>query len=326
MRYVVGVDVGGTNVVVGTLAEDGTSLRGLMTEPTHLDGGPDATVSQITRLVLASLTATREELGSDTEIIGVGIGSPGPLDTESGTVLLTPNLRWTNMPLRDRVSSAVGLPASLDNDANCAVLGEWWCGAARGGRVVVGLTIGTGIGGGIVLDGEIFHGASGVAGEIGHATIDQTGRLCNCGNYGCLEAYASGPAIARRALEGLEAGAPSRLPEYVGGDLSRITAQTVSEAARDGDTFCLDVIRETALFLGGAIANLVNIFNPDTVVICGGVTLAGNHLFEPLYNQVRRRAFAPAVGACKIVAGALPGTAGVYGAVASFNAQTRAKA
>jgi glucokinase len=325
MSYVVGVDVGGTNVVVGTVPEDGRNLYGKMTEPTDINGGPDAVVNQITKLVLASLASARKELGNDIEIIGVGIGSPGPLDTESGTVLMTPNLGWTNMPLRDRVSKAVGLPATLDNDANCAVLGEWWRGAAQGGEVVLGLTIGTGIGGGIVLDGEIFHGASGVAGEIGHATIDQTGRRCNCGNYGCLEAYASGPAIARRTLEGLEAGAPSKLPEYVGGDLARITARTVSEAARDGDTFCLDVIRETAHFLGGAIANLVNIFNPDTVVICGGVTLAGDHLFEPLYNQVRRRAFAPAVEACRIVAGTLPGTAGVYGAVASFNAQTRAR-
>jgi glucokinase len=325
MSYVVGVDVGGTNVVVGTLSEDGSSIYGLVKEPTDLEGGPYQTVDQITRLVLASLSSAREELGNSIEVIGVGIGSPGPLNTESGIVLLTPNLGWTDMPLRDRVGGAVGLPATLDNDANCAVLGEWWRGAAQGGRVVLGLTIGTGIGGGIVLDGEIFHGASGAAGEIGHATIDQTGRRCNCGNYGCLEAYASGPAIARRALEGLQAGAPSRLLEYAEGDLSRITAQTVSEAARDGDTFCLDIIRETAHFLGGAIANLVNIFNPDTVVICGGVTLAGDCLFDPLYNQVRRRAFAPAVEVCRIVAGTLPGTAGVYGAVASFVSQTRTR-
>jgi glucokinase len=323
MSYVVGVDIGGTNVVVGTLPKDGNSFHGLLTEATDLSGGPDAVVNQITRLVSGSLSATRKELGNDIEVVGVGIGSPGPLDTRSGMVLMTPNLGWTNMPLRDRVSTAVQLPATLDNDANCAVLGEWWRGAAQGGEIVIGLTIGTGIGGGIVLGGEIFHGASDVAGEIGHASIDQAGRRCNCGNYGCLEAYASGPAIARRAVEGLEAGSPSRLPEYVDGELSQITARTVSEAARDGDTFCLDVIRETAHFLGGAIANLINIFNPDTVVICGGVTLAGDHLFDPLCNQVRRRAFAPAVGACRIVAGNLPGTAGVYGAVASFKAQTR---
>ncbi|MFQ5704584.1 MAG: ROK family protein [Gemmatimonadales bacterium] len=326
MSMIVGVDVGGTNVVVGTMSESGDDLYGLVTEPTLKELGPDAVVDQIVQMVDRSIASTRQMLGEDNiEIIGMGIGSPGPLDTASGTVLLTPNLGWTDMPLRDRVSAATGLPATLDNDANCAALGEWWKGAAQGGRVVLGITIGTGIGGGIVLDGQIFHGASDVAGEIGHASINQTGRLCKCGNYGCLEAYASGPAIAQRATEGIEAGSASRLPEYVGGDLSKITAKSVSEAARDGDEFCLDVIRETAQYLGGAIANLVNIFNPDYVVVCGGVTLAGDDLFEPLRNQVRLRAFRPAVLACTIAAGTLTGTAGVYGAVASFKIQKKRK-
>src|SRR3989454_6596206 len=122
------------------------------------------------------------------------------------TLFRSPNLGWTNFPLRDRVVQALGLPATLDNDANCAIFGEWWRGAARGANHVVGLTIGTGIGGGIVLHGEIYHGASDIAGEIGHMTIDSNGRRCKCGNYGCLEAYASGPAIAARAVEGIEAG------------------------------------------------------------------------------------------------------------------------
>jgi glucokinase len=321
MRYIIGVDIGGTNVVVGAVAEDGSSLHGQCKERTDLSAGPQGTVDQVNRLVQKSLAAARKELGEGIEVVGIGVGSPGPLDTRSGTVLLTPNLGWTEMPLRDLVSKAAGLPATLDNDANCAVLGEWWRGAAQGGSVVLGLTIGTGVGGGIVLDGKIFHGASDAAGEIGHASIDQSGRKCNCGNYGCLEAYVSGPAIARRAVEGLEAGANSRLTEYVAGDLSAVTARTVSQAAREGDAFCLDVIRETAHYLGGAVANLLNIFNPDVVVICGGVTLAGDHLFEPLCDQVRRRAFRPAVQACRIVPGSLPGTAGVVGAVASHRAQ-----
>jgi glucokinase len=323
MRFVVGVDLGGTNLRVGTVAEDGSALHCLRKEHTALGGGPGGTVEQIVRLVGESLSATREELGqSDLEVVGVGIGSPGPLDTESGRVLTTPNLGWIDMPLRDMVSEGIGLPATLDNDANCAILGEWWRGAAQGGRVVVGLTIGTGIGGGIVLDGKIFHGASDAAGEIGHASIDATGRRCKCGNYGCLEAYAAGPAIASRAVEGIEDGAKSGLADYVEGDLSAVTAETVSQAANDGDAFCLEVITETARFLCGAVASIVNVFNPDVVVICGGVTLAGDHLFEPLFRQVRRRAFRPAVEACHIVPGILPGTAGVFGAVASFNAQT----
>jgi glucokinase len=326
VRHIVGVDLGGTNIVVGTVAEDGSSLHGLLTGPTPVQQGPDAVVEHIARLIKDSIAAARKETGRGLELAGVGIGAPGPLDTRRGIVRLAPNLGWHDMPLRDRVEQAVGLRASLDNDANCATLGEWWLGAARGGKIVVGITIGTGIGGGLVIDGRLFHGASDVAGEIGHTTIDSTGRRCKCGNYGCLEAYASGPAIALRAVEGLESGAPSRLPEYVQGDLARITAQTVYEAAHDGDEFALDVVRETARFLGIGVANIVNIINPDVVVVCGGVTLAGDRLFIPLRREVSRRAFRPAVEACRIVAGSLTGTAGVYGAAAAFKTLTQGAA
>jgi glucokinase len=258
-------------------------------------------------------------------IAGLGIGAPGPLDTKRGVVLLTPNLGWTNFPLRDRLQTELNLPATLDNDANCAIFGEWWRGAARGARHVVGLTVGTGIGGGIVLDGAIYHGASDIAGELGHMTIDSTGRRCKCGNYGCLEAYASGPNIAARAVEGIEAGADTALPTYVHGNLERITAQVVYEAAHDGDEYALEVVRDTAKFLGAGVSNVINIFNPEVVVICGGVTLAGDRLFVPLRSEVKRRAFKPAVEVCRIVPGELTGTAGVYGAAAVFMRHTWGK-
>ncbi|MCH7875580.1 MAG: ROK family protein [Gemmatimonadetes bacterium] len=322
MRLIVGVDLGGTNIVVGTLPEDGSAVYGHQLQPTPVAEGPDAVVGRIVELIGKSLTATKRELGTDDlNLAGVGIGSPGPLNTQTGIVVMTPNLGWRNMPLRDRIADATGLAATLENDANCATLGEWWRGAAQGAQHVVGLTVGTGIGGGVVLDGKILHGASDVAGEIGHMTIDMTGRLCKCGNYGCLEAYASGPNIAARAVEELLAGAVTKLPDYVGGDLDRITAQVVYEAARDGDELALDVVRDTARVLGVGIATLVNILNPEIVVVAGGVTLAGDRLFAPLRAEVKRRAFRPAVDACRIVPGALPGTAGVYGAVASFKQQ-----
>jgi glucokinase len=323
MRLIAGVDIGGTNVVVGTVPEDGSSIHGVTTEPTHLEEGPEGTIAQVTRLVGESIDKTTEVLGAGAfEVIGVGIGAPGPLNRKSGTVRVSPNLGWVDMPIRDGTSNALGLTATLENDANCAIFGEWWHGAAKGGHVVVGVTIGTGIGGAMIIEGRIFHGVSDAAGEIGHASIDTTGRRCKCGNYGCLEAYAAGPAIAARAVEGIEAGARSNLVELVGGDLSQVTAKTVSEAAMSGDHYCVEVIRETAHFLGSAVANLVNIFNPDIVVICGGVTKTGDYLLEPLRNQVVRRAFAPSVEACTIVPGTLPGTAGVYGAVKSFITQT----
>jgi glucokinase len=317
VRYVVGIDIGGTNLVAGTVAEDGSELLGLVAEPTLPEQGADAVIARIERLARASMAAARGK-----EIAGVGIGAPGPLDTKRGIVLLTPNLGWVNIPLRDRLSDMLGLPATLDNDANCAIFGEWWRGAARGARHVVGLTVGTGIGGGIVLDGTIYHGASDVAGEIGHMSIDLTGRRCKCRNYGCLEAYASGPAIAARAVEGIEAGADTALPTYVRGDLAQITAQVVYEAANDGDAFALEVVHETAKFLGAGVANMINVFNPEVVVICGGVTLAGDTLFIPLRSEVKRRAFRPAVDACRIVPGELTGTAGVYGAAAVFMRHT----
>ncbi len=317
MRYVVGIDIGGTNIVAGPVAEDGSELLGLVSEPTFPEQGPDAVLERIARLARASMAAARGK-----EIAGVGIGSPGPLDTTRGVVLVTPNLGWTNFPVRDRLAAALGLPATLDNDANCAIFGEWWRGAARRAEHVVGLTIGTGIGGGIVLGGRIYRGASDIAGEIGHMTIDSTGRRCKCGNYGCLEAYASGPAIAARAVEGIEAGAETSLPQYVGGDLAKITAQLVYEAAHDGDDFAREVVKDTAKFLGAGVANVINIFNPEVVVICGGVTLAGDQLFVPLRSEVKRRAFKPAVDACRIVPGELSGTAGVYGAAAVFMQRT----
>ena len=322
MRWIVGVDLGGTNIVVGTVAEDGSALHGLLTRPTPVEAGPGAVVDRIVSMVRQSVESTRAALApGPVEVEGVGIGSPGPLNTRTGVVLLTPNLGWRDMPLRDLVGRGLELPATLDNDANCATFGEWWRGAGRGGRIVVGVTIGTGIGGGVVIDGQVFHGASDVAGEIGHMTIDSTGRRCKCGNYGCLEAYASGPAIAARAMEGIESGAPSRLPGYVDGNLPALTAQLVYEAARDGDAFALEVVKDTAHFLGIGVANIVNILNPDIVVVCGGVTLAGDHLFLPLRAEVKRRAFKPAVDACRIVPGTLPGTAGVFGAVAAFKTQ-----
>ena len=317
MRFVLGIDIGGTNLVVGSVAEDGSALHALASEPTQAEAGSSDVLDRLVALAQGAIAETRRQVPG-AEIAGVGVGAPGPLNTRSGIVLLTPNLGWVNLPLRRIIHDRLGLPAALDNDANCAVLGEWWVGAARGARHAIGLTIGTGIGGGLILEGRLYHGASDVAGEIGHTTIDTEGRRCKCGNYGCLEAYASGPNIALRAREALEAGAESLLRGRVSGHLGRITAQTVYEAAAEGDELALEVVNDTAKFLAVGVANLLNVFNPEVVVVCGGVTLAGDHLFVPLRREVARRAFKPAVTACRIVPGELVGTAGVYGAAKVF--------
>ena len=321
-RYVIGVDLGGTKISVGAMHADGTSRHAMHSQPTLAADGADAVVGRIVSMISTTIAQTMQETGAAREdFLGVGIGSPGPLDRKRGLVITTPNLGWTNFPLRDRVAEESGLRATLDNDANCATLGEWWIGAAQGAQNVVGITIGTGIGGGLILDGKLYHGASDAAGEIGHTTIDSTGRRCNCGNYGCLEAYASGPAIANRAREALVLTPDSIIVEMAGGNPADITAQMVYDASGKGDELARDVVRETARFIGTGVANLLNIFNPDVVVLAGGVAQAGEDLFGPLRAEVRRRAFKPAVDACRIVAGELDGAAGVVGAVATYLAE-----
>jgi glucokinase len=321
-RWVVGVDIGGTNLVVGLIPAEGGAPMGLRSRATNPERGADACVDDIVRMAEEAIEETlAEHGGSRADVAGVGIGCPGPLDLDAGVVIATPNLGWTDYPIRDRISNALRLSATLDNDANCATYGEYWQGAGRGVKNLVGVTLGTGIGGGVILDGRIARGASGSAGELGHTTIDFTGRRCACGNYGCLEAYASGPNIAARAREGLEVGYESVLTELVDGDLERLTALTVYEALVLGDEYAHEVMRETAKILGAGIANIVNLLNPEVVVVVGGVTRAGDHLFVPLRSEVRRRAFASAVAACRILPGELPETAGVVGAAGVFVAE-----
>ena len=309
--FVLGIDIGGTNYSIGAISADGRRVAVLSSEPTLAEAGADDVMARIIRRGRQVMEETRAaQPGS--RFLGAGAGAPGPLNTKTGIVLLTPNLGWEDFPLRDRLEEGLGLSVAIDNDANCAVLGEWWCGAARGTKDAIGFTIGTGIGGGIVIDGRLYHGASDCAGEVGHTTIDSNGRRCGCGNYGCLEAYASGPAIAQRAVEALESGEESSLRRIAGEDYAGITAQTVYEAAHQGDRLAGEVVHDTAEFLGIGIANLVNIFNPEVVVICGGVRRAGDLLFVPLRREVAKRAFKPAVAAVRILPSELeiPGVQG----------------
>ena len=323
-QFIIGVDLGGTKIFAGAVSLDGAHTSGMRSIATQPELGAEGVVDRIIGLIEGVVLDTMNETGATRkDFIGIGLGAPGPLDREKGLVVVAPNLGWKDFPLRDRVSSRLHLPATLDNDANCATVGEFWLGAARGARNVVGITIGTGIGGGLIFNGELYHGSSDVAGEIGHTTIDVNGRHCKCGNYGCLEAYASGPAIATRAREALaREDNASMLTSLVDGQLDRITAELVYDAAKKGDGVANEIVRDTARYLGAGIATLLNVVNPDVVVVAGGVTRAGDALFAPLRTEVRRRAFKPAVQAARIVPAELPGTAGVIGAVATFKMET----
>jgi len=321
-RWVVGVDIGGTNLKVGVVPVAGGEPLALATRPTRPTRGADAAVADIGEMVDEVVArAVAAHGGTRARLLGVGIGCPGPLDLAEGRVVETPNLAWPGYPIRDRVAERVGLPAFLDKDANCATYGEWWQGAARGARSAVGVTLGTGVGGGLVLDGRLARGATGVGGELGHMTIDREGRRCGCGNRGCLEAYASGTNIAARAREGLAARADSAMTGLVDGDLSRLTAETVHDALLLGDAYAHDVMAETGRILGVGLASVVNLLNPEVVVLVGGVMRAGDHLMAPLRDEVARRAFPSAVAACRIVAGQLGQAAGVVGAAGVFVAE-----
>jgi glucokinase len=319
-QFIIGVDLGGTKIFAGAVSLDGARTSGMRSIATQPELGDEGVADRMVGLIEGVILDSMNETGATRkDFIGIGVGAPGPLDRERGVVVVAPNLGWKDFPLRDRISSRLNLPVTLDNDANCATVGEFWLGAARGARNVVGITIGTGIGGGLIFNGELYHGSSDVAGEIGHTTIDVNGRHCKCGNYGCLEAYASGPAIATRAREALaREDNASMLTALVDGQLDRITAELVYDAAKKGDGVANEIVRDTARYLGAGIATLLNVVNPDVVVVAGGVTRAGDALFAPLRTEVRRRAFKPAVQAARIVPAELPGTAGVIGAVATF--------
>jgi glucokinase len=317
MQWVIGIDIGGTNCVVGAVAADGSRVTAEHSQPTLAGRGSAAVIADLAAMTRTTMELVRRD-DPDATVLGVGAGAPGPLDIHRGVVILTPNLGWSNVPLRSLLAEAIGLPVALENDANAAVQGECWVGAARAGHCVIGLTLGTGIGGGIVLDGKLHHGASDAAGEFGHMVINFEGPRCGCGNHGCLEAYASGSNIARRARELMAQGKASALHVLSDGVLDRVTAELVYRAAATGDALARQVTSDTARYLGIGVANLINLFNPDMVVILGGVAHAGDALFEPLRHEVVARAFRPAVDACQVVPGALHGLAGVYGAAKAF--------
>lgn len=318
-RWILALDVGGTNMVAALIHEDGGDPMGLRSRSTPATQGP-AVLADAAVELLEEVRAVGTSAGivSD-QVVGVGAGIPGAVDAVRGIVFLAPNLGWHDVPIRDLLEARLELPVVVDNDANCAALGEWWTGAGRGSRLLVTATLGTGIGGGIVRDGRVLRGVSGAAGEIGHMVVHVGGgRRCTCGSDGCLEAYASGTAIRARAREALADGASSRIREIVEGDLERVTALEVAQAARDGDGVALRLIRETATYLGAGLASLVNILNPDRIVLAGGVMQAGDLLLIPVREEVRRRAFAASSEACVIAAAREPETAGVRGAALTF--------
>jgi glucokinase len=303
----IGVDIGGTKVAAGVVDQHGrVLLRARRQTPTR---SPKAVEKAIVGLV--------EELQAGRQVQAVGIGAAGFVDAERARVLFAPHLAWRNEPLRDAVADALGLPVVVENDANAAAWAEWRFGAGRAEPRLVGVTLGTGIGGGIVTDGEVQRGRHGMAGGFGHMVVVPDGQRCECGNRGCLEQYASGNVLGREARELARAGSPMTVPllERVGGDIDALVGPVVTEAARDGDPVAIELFEEVGRWLGIGLANLAAALDPGLFVIGGGVSDAGELLLRPAREAFRRtlagRGFRPEP---RIVRAALGPEAGLVGA------------
>lgn len=308
---VLAIDIGGTKILVAIISRHGEVIAREY-HPTLADKGPQAVVDRLHSAIDHLLNMERMDLS---RLDSISIAAAGVIDAERGVVTVSPNLPgWQDVPLRDMVRQRYGVDTFLINDASAAALGEHRFGVGRGVNNLVYLTLSTGIGGGVIINGQLYPGPNGSAGEIGHMTIDINGPRCNCGNIGCLEALASGTAVAREAIRRIREGGMSSLTEIVGGRTDDITAEKVGLAAQGGDTLASEVILKAARYLGVGLVNLVNIFNPEMIIIGGGMAKMGDLLLDPARQVVRERAFSLPAGAVSIVTAQLGDDAGVFGA------------
>ncbi|WP_406677988.1 ROK family protein [Moorella sp. ACPs] len=311
-QYVAGVDVGGTKIAA--ILMDAAGRTGAwITWPTEAAGGPGGVIERI----IALIKFIMEQNGiTEQQLLGIGLGVPGLVNSREGKSVFSPNLPgWRDIPVAAMVGRGIGVPVIIDNDVRMAAWGEKLLGAGRGWDDVICLTLGTGIGSGIFIQGKMFKGRDESAGEIGHVTVEKDGPRCSCGNLGCLEMYASGRGIARLAREALEQAGSSLLLELAGGDAGSITAATVCQAASQGDHLAQQVVAKAAMYLGIALAGLANILNPQRIVLGGGVMGAGELLLEPVRRAVRERAM-PLNREVEIVTAELGERAGAIGAAA----------
>jgi glucokinase len=310
---VVGVDLGGSKIL-SVVADARGKVISRDLRVTSASQGPEAVIQAILESVRQAIAQADVSVS---QLSGIGIGAPGISNPRTGVIFTSPNLPgWQDVPLRDIIAGEMGLKTFLINDANAAALGELYFGAARGARNFIYITISTGIGGGIVIDGKLYSGAGGTAGEIGHMTIADNGPRCTCGSTGCWEQLASGTALTREARRRIAEGAETIISDYAGGDVEKVTAEVVSRAFDQGDGLARELLAQTSHYLGVGLANLINIFNPELVVIGGGLSNMGDKLLNPAYQVAGERAFREAYRAVRFTRAELGGDAGVLGAAA----------
>lgn len=310
MIAAIGVDVGGTNVRLALVDQNG-AVRHPSRFPLPERGGVEPVLEA---LALAIETVKGRAEGNGDQIAALGVGVAGLTDVREGMVLEAVNLGWREVPFRSLLEDRLKLPVLLENDSNASAFAEVWIGAGRGCRSLIGLTLGTGVGGGLVFDGELWRGTSGLAGEIGHMVVEPDGESCNCGGRGCLEAYASATAVVRRArktiLDGKVQGSLSRFM----GTHGYLTAKDIADAATRGDPLAQVILAGAGRYLGIACTSLINIFNPEVIVVGGGMAQAGEHILGPARAEVKERALRPLAESTKIVLSPLGELAGAIGA------------
>lgn len=311
--YVIGTDLGGTKILTALADINGTILAELR-QPTGAGEGPERVIERI----VDSITALQHKCGVPPGALkAAAVVVPGPeLDTGQGIVHFSNNLGWRNVELKKVLQNRLQVPVYIENDANAAALGEHIYGAGDGIHDMVYITVSTGIGGGIIINGRVYRGVSDGAGEIGHMTIMPDGPPCTCGNVGCLEALASGTAIARAALELIEEGGGEEIIKAAGGNINEVDARAVATAALNGDAEAGVIINGAARALGTGIANIVNVINPPLIVLGGGV-MESRELFWPVMErELQDRCFKVQLKNLKVVPAALGTRAGVLGAAA----------
>ena len=309
-KWLVGVDIGGTTIKIAFINVYGEFLHKLEIPTNTSDQGKHITLD-----IAKAIDEKLEKLGeAKSKVIGIGLGAPGPVHVASGMIYEAVNLGWKNYPLKDLLEVETGLPVVVDNDANLAALGEMWKGAGEGAKDLVCMTLGTGVGGGVITNGSIVHGASGAAGEIGHITVmTENAFPCNCGKAGCLETVTSATGIVRVAMQKLEnTDEPSVLRSMLKEE-GRITSKDVFEALGQGDALAAQVVEKVASYLGLAVANISSTLNPEKIVIGGGVSKAGDALLQPVQRYFKQYAFSRAVKSTKLAIATLGNDAGVIG-------------
>lgn len=312
-NYVVGIDIGGTKLAT-VVANNSCKIINKVRRPTLADKGPEYAIQLLFDMVYQTIEEVSLELGT---IKAIGISCGGPLDTKTGVVYSPPNLPgWDAFPLKDRLETEFKIPTTIENDANASALAEYRFGGGRGYDVVLYMTMSTGIGGGIVVNGKILHGANDSAGEVGHQILLPDGPQCGCGKRGCLEALCSGPAIARRAKEAIQDESNSVIIALADGKLDAIKSEHVLEAAKQDDTLAKKLIDETAYYMGWGIANLVNVLNPDIVLLGTIAIAAGDLLLNPIRQTVSTFAMSRPAEVVKIMPAQLGESLGDLAAIA----------